>query len=141
MPRIIYLDGILIDHVAEFVFGARTTLQSMYTVDAPGYVDATTKLLQILATPARLAFGRGRMKTEAAEELREHLTAAKKTKRVHPLSRQQRAALRPQALAWLETNWPRIVTTLETDKTLRHDLAAHIQKEFYLYWRKIDAQW
>ena len=123
-------DGVVLDHVSEFVFGPKGTLQGHYAADRAMYVDALARLLQALMTHGCIAMGRGAPKKVETARLRAYLESEGRIEITSGLDEAQRDARRKKLWPLLrEEYWPKICTALSVESNLVQGLVGHAARE------------
>ena len=144
MSMSIFPDGIVLDHVAEYVYGDETAIRDLYERDSAAYVDALARFLQTLVTHKKVQLGRGEPKTEAAGLLREKLELHDRIEFVDGLDPQERKWRRESIWPdFRDHYWQKICRSLERDRwSLVEGLCGHARREaIYFFDLSEDENW
>lgn len=124
-------DGMVVHHVAEFMYYPHDRLQKFYVQDQIGYIDSIYKMIQLLTTSEKIALP-GIVKKEEADRLKEELSKVVKLDESSSTltGPEYSSAVRSEALAWVKTNWDAINSDIEADVLLFKAILGHVRREF-----------
>ncbi len=132
MPKDLrFTDGIVLDHAAEFAFLPRADFETLYRLDAVGYLDGVARFIQVVATSPAILFPKSVSKPETAR-LCEELRQGDKVELETPaFGAESRATRRKEALPLLYHHWAKIENLLAQNETTQVAIRGHVRREFH----------
>lgn len=135
-------DGALLERVAEFTFEDKDRAQMLYQRDRDGYADAIAKLVQTLATSAKIAGAKRPANTISSGKLKDQLLIAGRLEYLPFFSDEHRKKLEEPANQWLIDNWDKICSELDDSNSLAESaMIGHLGREFHLFFLREDSRW
>ncbi len=135
-------DGALLERVAEFTFEDKDRVQKLYQRDRDGYANAIAKLVQTLATSAKIVGKDGPANTVSSGKLKKRLLTAGRLEYLPFFDDERRKKLEEPANEWLIENWDKICSELiDPNSQAESAMIGHLGREFHLFFLQEDSQW